>query len=82
MLDPRTAKLLRAGHGARKLLFVFLLVAAVLTAVALSVSEPGRLYLAAKFALASAAFAALALLALNLLAILAWGRGRGGPDTD
>ena len=82
MLDPRTAKLLRAAHGARKLLFVFLLVAAVLTAIALSVAEPGRLFFAAKFALACGSFAALALLVINLLAILSWRRGRRGPDTD
>ena len=82
MLDPRTARLLRAAHGTRKLLFVFLLVAAVLAALAFSVAEPGRLFFAAKFALACAAFAALALLVINLLAILAWGRGRRGPDTD
>jgi len=82
VLDPRTAKLMRAAHGIRKLLFVFLLVAAILTAVALSVAEPGRLFFAAKFALACAAFAALALLVINLLAIRAWVRGRRGADTD
>lgn len=73
---------MRAGHGARKLLFVFLAVAAVTTAIALSIAEPGRLFLAAKFALACAAFAALALLVINLLAIRAWVRGRRGDSTD
>lgn len=73
---------MRAAHGCRKLLLVFLLVAAAVTAIALSVAEPGRLYLAAKFALVCAAFAALALLVINLLAIRAWVRGRRGGATD
>lgn len=72
---------MRAAHGVRKLLFVFLAVTAILTAVALSVAEPGRLFFAAKFALFCAALAALALLVINLLAIRAWVRGRRGEDT-
>lgn len=80
MLDPRTAKLLRIALGVRKLLFVFLLVAAALTGVALSVAAPERLYAAAKFAWACVAFAALALLVLDLLAIWSWVRGRKEPS--
>lgn len=82
MLDRRTAKLLRAAVGARKLLLVFLVVAAVLTGIALSVSEPGRLYTAARFAWGCAALAGLALIAIDLASIWSWVRGRRGEDTD
>ena len=82
MPDPRTAKLLRAAVGARKLLLVFLLVAAVLTGVALGVTEPGRLYVAARFAWGCAALAGLALIAIDLASIWSWVRGRRSADTD
>ncbi len=82
MLDPRTAKLLRAAVGARKLLLVFLLVAAILTGIALSVAEHGRLYVAAKFAWGCAGLAGLTLIAIDLASIWSWSRGRRGQDTD